>query len=229
MKAVKPIVRRRSKHGGSSTCSWRSRTVMGSKRNARQAASRPQLQMQHLSRPDRFQPRGALAHEDRAGVDEAQVRSDGVLGESRPSRDSSVTDAPTGFDNLTNGFLEQGPPYEALNEDTVVALRSFNDNRFIFEEVETVADGLGRRTTRRAAANAIRTSSLVAPVRWRSFARACGKGPVFRVARRYPDPFTRDPPGTGLSMYGSWRPFEHCASQPTHSAMASSKRLPMQR
>jgi len=56
---------------------------------------------------------------------------------------SDATEAPTGFDNSTNGFTEQGPPFETLNEDTVVALRSFNDNRFIFEEVENIQDGLG--------------------------------------------------------------------------------------
>jgi CxxC motif-containing protein (DUF1111 family) len=53
------------------------------------------------------------------------------------------TEARTGFDNETNGFLQQGPEYPTLNEDTVVPLRSFNDNRFVFEEVETIADGLG--------------------------------------------------------------------------------------
>jgi CxxC motif-containing protein (DUF1111 family) len=53
------------------------------------------------------------------------------------------TEAPAGFDNLTNGFDPQGPPFESLDEDSVVPLRSFNDNRFIFEEVETKADGLG--------------------------------------------------------------------------------------
>lgn len=53
------------------------------------------------------------------------------------------TEAPTGFDNRTNGFSQQGPPYESLNEDNVVPRRSFNDNRFIFEETETVDDGLG--------------------------------------------------------------------------------------
>ena len=37
----------------------------------------------------------------------------------------------------------QGPAFDTLNEDTAVALRSFNDNRFVFEEIETVADGLG--------------------------------------------------------------------------------------
>ncbi|HEU4590082.1 MAG TPA: di-heme oxidoredictase family protein [Steroidobacteraceae bacterium] len=52
-------------------------------------------------------------------------------------------EAPAGFDNRTNGFDPQGPTFETLDEDTVVALRSFNDNRFIFEEVERVVDGLG--------------------------------------------------------------------------------------
>jgi CxxC motif-containing protein (DUF1111 family) len=56
---------------------------------------------------------------------------------------SRFTEAPTGFDNVTNGYLPQGPDFATLEEDAVVALRSFNDNRFIFEEVEVVADGLG--------------------------------------------------------------------------------------
>jgi CxxC motif-containing protein (DUF1111 family) len=54
-----------------------------------------------------------------------------------------LTEALTGYDNLTNGFTEQGPAFGTLSEDNVVALRSFNDNRFIFEAVETVADGVG--------------------------------------------------------------------------------------
>src|SRR5689334_11130747 len=54
-----------------------------------------------------------------------------------------IREAPTGFDNVTNGFSPQGPAFEKLNEATAVANRSFNDNRFIFEEVETIADGLG--------------------------------------------------------------------------------------
>ena len=52
-------------------------------------------------------------------------------------------EAPTGFDNKTNGFSPQGPAFDTIDEDNVVALRSFNDNRFIFEEAETIADGLG--------------------------------------------------------------------------------------
>jgi CxxC motif-containing protein (DUF1111 family) len=62
---------------------------------------------------------------------------------SRTDGFSGVTEAPTGFDNRTNGFSLQGPPYDSLNEDNVVPRRSFNDNRFIFEEVETIVDGLG--------------------------------------------------------------------------------------
>ena len=53
------------------------------------------------------------------------------------------TEAPTGFDNRTNGFDPQGPPYDSIDEDSVVPLRSFNDNRFVFEEAETIEDGLG--------------------------------------------------------------------------------------
>jgi hypothetical protein len=49
---------------------------------------------------------------------------------------TAVAEAPTAFDNLTNGFDPQGPRFESLNEDNVVPLRSFNDNRFIFEEIE---------------------------------------------------------------------------------------------
>lgn len=59
-----------------------------------------------------------------------------------PSR-GTFREAPAAFDNRTNGFDPQGPSYESLDGDSVVPLRSFNDNRFIFEEVEHVADGLG--------------------------------------------------------------------------------------
>ena len=52
-------------------------------------------------------------------------------------------EAPTGFDNLTNGFSPQGPAYDTIDEDNVSPGASFNDNRFIFEEVETKEDGLG--------------------------------------------------------------------------------------
>ena len=60
-----------------------------------------------------------------------------------PISSGTFREAPTGFDNKTNGFDPQGPAFSSLDEDTVVALRSFNDNRFVFEEVEKIADGLG--------------------------------------------------------------------------------------
>ena len=61
----------------------------------------------------------------------------------REARAGTFREAPAAFDNRTNGFDPQGPAFDTIDEDTVVPLRSFNDNRFIFEEVETVADGLG--------------------------------------------------------------------------------------
>ena len=87
------------------------------------------------NRRERFRVRGATTDEGPAGSFERSGRKvpPGV----------EITGAPTGFDNLTNGFDQQGPPFEQINEDTVKPLRSFNDNRFIFEEVETIADGLG--------------------------------------------------------------------------------------
>ncbi len=53
------------------------------------------------------------------------------------------TEALAGFDNQTNGFDLQGADYPTLNSGNVVALRSYNDNRFAFEEMETVEEGLG--------------------------------------------------------------------------------------
>ena len=47
----------------------------------------------------------------------------------KPDRSGS-TEAPAGFDNLTNGMTPQGPSFQSLTEDNVVPLRSFNDSRF---------------------------------------------------------------------------------------------------
>jgi Di-haem oxidoreductase, putative peroxidase len=69
---------------------------------------------------------------------------DGFLDDERGTgRQGNPAEAATGFDDLTNGFDPQGSAFDALIADSVVALRSFNDNRFIFEEVELTADGLG--------------------------------------------------------------------------------------
>jgi CxxC motif-containing protein (DUF1111 family) len=85
-------------------------------------------QVDRRPRAERFRVRGAALTEQTAEA----------LANAPPA-----TEAVAGFDNQTNGFDEQGPPFESITEDTVVALRSFNDNRFIFEEVETIEDGLG--------------------------------------------------------------------------------------
>jgi len=87
-------------------------------------------------RRERFGHNNNVEDEDAGPSDSARTSAQG-------DTRGRLLEAPTGFDNRTNGFNEQGPPFESLNEDTVVPLRSFNDNRFIFEEVETVTDGLG--------------------------------------------------------------------------------------
>ncbi len=127
MKSVKPIVALLLAAGFIAVVSQPN--IVFGKDAARQAASRPHLPMQHLPRPDRFKPRGGLDSEGQAAEDLAIS--------------ASVSEAPAAFDNLTNGFSVQGPAFETIDEDNVVALRSFNDNRFIFEEVEKNADGLG--------------------------------------------------------------------------------------
>lgn len=72
-----------------------------------------------------------------------QGEAEGETGDGQRDDFRDGTEAPTGFDNLTNGFDPQGPDFDTLDEDNVVPLRSFNDNRFIFEEAEGVDDGLG--------------------------------------------------------------------------------------
>lgn len=72
-----------------------------------------------------------------------RFRYKGSIAREGPPGDSGSAEAPAGFDGVTNGFTPQGPAFESIDEDNVVPLRSFNDNRFIFEETETVADGLG--------------------------------------------------------------------------------------
>jgi CxxC motif-containing protein (DUF1111 family) len=85
-------------------------------------------------RRERFRHRGTLDLEEPVSTDRQQQSATAARRRS---------EAPTGFDNETNGFLPQGPDFDSLDDDTVEALRSFNDNRFIFEEVEKIPDGLG--------------------------------------------------------------------------------------
>ena len=87
----------------------------------------------------------ALDRETDANADTTAATADARAGSTaaEPSSGGPFREAPAAFDNRTNGFDPQGPAFDTLDEDTVVALRSFNDNRFVFEEVEGVADGLG--------------------------------------------------------------------------------------
>jgi CxxC motif-containing protein (DUF1111 family) len=76
-------------------------------------------------------------------TDAADASTTAAITAAEPISAGPFREAPAAFDNRTNGFDAQGPAFDTLNEDTVVALRSFNDNRFVFEEVEKVSDGLG--------------------------------------------------------------------------------------
>ena len=96
-----------------------------------------QLNQAAEARRQRFTPRGTVDPERPPATPLLPGTFSAVV------QQAAVTEAPTGFDSLTNGLDPQGPDFESVDEDTVVPLRSFNDNRFIFEAVETVADGLG--------------------------------------------------------------------------------------
>ncbi len=88
------------------------------------------------TRLERFTPRKGPRNEGPAGYFYIEGITKAVnVKVDRPSRD--------GYDNLTNGFLPQGPAFDTLTEHNVVPGRSYNDNRFEFEQVETAADGLG--------------------------------------------------------------------------------------
>ncbi|HVJ30428.1 MAG TPA: di-heme oxidoredictase family protein [Gammaproteobacteria bacterium] len=85
------------------------------------------------AQPEQFTPKGQPDVEGPPTVDD----------NGRPAPPPEADEAPTGFDNQTNGFLNQGPAFDSLTAANVVPLRSFNDNRFLFEEVEHIDDGLG--------------------------------------------------------------------------------------
>src|ERR1043165_1905948 len=72
------------------------------------------------TRRERFSHNGVIENE----VPPMGQAPGGIPGNTK----GNATEAPTGFDNLTNGYTEQGPAYETLNEDTAVAGRSHNDN-----------------------------------------------------------------------------------------------------
>jgi len=89
----------------------------------------------------RFTPSTLRVDPESSAAEAPAVGTLSVPGEGSPG--GTFREAPAAFDNRTNGFDPQGPGFDSIDEDNVVPLRSFNDNRFIFEEVETIADGLG--------------------------------------------------------------------------------------
>ncbi|HVP30803.1 MAG TPA: di-heme oxidoredictase family protein [Myxococcota bacterium] len=102
-------------------------------------ASAQALRASGTTLADRFRARGSADPEGGPPLDDPQGRlAVGTRSAPRPP-----TEAPTGFANETNGFTPQGPAFDTIDEANVVPLRSFNDDRFVFEEVETAADGLG--------------------------------------------------------------------------------------
>src|SRR5689334_9111290 len=76
--------------------------------------------------PEHFGTKGQPDVEGRPTVDD----------NGQPAPPPGADEAATGFDNKTNGFLSQGPAFDTLTDAAVVAGRSFNDNRFLFEAVE---------------------------------------------------------------------------------------------
>src|SRR5690349_12196787 len=95
---------------------------------------------------NRFTPSTLRVDPESSASDAAAPNSTGATTQAvtpEPLPSGFLREAPAAFDNRTNGFDAQGPAFEDLNEDTVVALRSFNDNRFVFEEFEKIGDGLG--------------------------------------------------------------------------------------
>jgi len=99
-----------------------------------ESQDRPEARVDRVRR-ERFRHNGVVQ-------DEEPPRSKAAPKNSRPMAPTAV-EAPTGFDSLTNGHIEQGPDFGTINEDNVVPLRSYNDDRFVYEEVEGMDEGLG--------------------------------------------------------------------------------------
>ena len=178
--------------------------------------------------PMQRDPSGEAANDDRR----RRFTHDGnidpeIPGDLRITAEIRATEAPAAFDNLTNGFTVQGPAFDTLNEDNVVALRSFNDNRFIFEEVEKIADGLGptynAQSCRECHQNVVTGgASQVAEHR----TGRMQERPVLRVAGRVADPVARDASGHRRARAFRATTSARSASRPTRSATDSSRRSP---
>jgi CxxC motif-containing protein (DUF1111 family) len=91
----------------------------------------------HQSRLARFTPHKPAVPEGPAGY----FYIEGITTPVKPP--AGTTEAKTGFDSLTNGFVVQGPDFDLLSRENVVRQRSYNDDRFLFEDFTTAALGLG--------------------------------------------------------------------------------------
>ena len=94
------------------------------------------------TRRQRLTPKGGIEIERPPGTAPA-ITAPGARTPEVARPQAAPIEALTGFDNVTNGASDQGPAFESINSGNVKARQSFNDNRFIFEEVEQIADGLG--------------------------------------------------------------------------------------
>jgi CxxC motif-containing protein (DUF1111 family) len=90
------------------------------------------------SAQNRFIPRGRAAPEG-----PAQFFSFSTLGDKTAVPTPNSREAVAGYDDLTNGYFQQGPDFDTITKDNVQPLRSYNDGRFVFEEKEMAEDGLG--------------------------------------------------------------------------------------
>src|SRR5689334_11074325 len=75
----------------------------------------------------RFTPSTLRVDPESSATEAPTVGTLTVPGEGGSS--GTFREAPAAFDNRTNGFDPQGPTFDTIDEDTVVPLRSFNDNR----------------------------------------------------------------------------------------------------
>ena len=171
------------------------------------------------SRRDRFRMHGETDTEQTPSVD--------ARGAQLPA--PRTTEAPTGFDNETNGFLRQGPPFETIDEDNVVPLRSFNDNRFIFEEVEVVAEGLGPIYNAQSCGSVIKTSRRAVPAKLRSTARVGSWATSSSSRSAVRSSIRARPTRTSWSPSSTKTPLERSVSRRTPSVPATWKRSPTRR
>ena len=170
--------------------------------------------------------RAARFHHDGNVVSEIPVAPEAVS----PATAAPPSEAPTGFDNLTNGYLEQGPDFETLDEDDVVAAA-------LVQRQPLHLRGGGRRRRRprpdlqRAGCRECHQNVVTggaSQITEHRTGRLNGDD-VLRVARRLADPLAGDGRRRSSSAWPSRTTSAPSASRRTRSARASSRRSPTRR